>query len=891
MASNIQVNVTADATQLRTQLAMAQADLKAYGAEVRKTADQLRQASEETRGGLLQSLEQSAAKYNTAKAAVQQFGSALQEGSRGAREMTTAVQENTGALHNNGAASEAMVLVHEAMSGRFTRMGSSLMILTQRMYSGSMAAYALAGAFGVAAMSAMHLVEWLNKVSAAKLLAEAGALGSGLDPKLVQAQVDKLRSIGDVTSEEAGKVVHAFASMRGITQPVLDELTTDIRNLALRMGEDVPAASAKVYAAWNLNAKAGAELLDKTRASREAIDAFTHAAENNKGIEARRILLQELARNEREVQTQTRLSTTEISNQATMTARMQAAAAAAGRQGLSPAMQANVDTAKLQDADIRAQQLAKALAAVNGELAAPEPQSWSQRMTESLAEATLKATQAARAQGQNWQQVHERQLEVTVNFWKRELAATVDGTKNQREAQLHLLRAEEALENAKARLADRGAKQGYEATVARYDAEIQAARGNFAQVIALEQQKLDFIRKAKGEQSHEFQAATKSSDETLARSIAEQMREVEQSERRKLEVKRATLDEQVAMGQMTKVQELAQLQQAVEASKQLELKALDEMISLLAQGTNARNEALKVRKALEEKFQVDLAKLHAQEVREAEQNAARIARDYLSAFSSIESTGKRVIGQLITGQTTWAKASLAAMQAIMEGTVDLSLKIIGRWAATELAKLLITEQGARARAIAEINTGGFGALIATMLARWLGLEAEKTAETAAGAGARALIEEGADKATLITGAASRVAEVEGLAGVAGAAAFASTAAIPIVGPELAPGAAAAAVGAVQAFVPMASLAVGTMNVPRDMIARIHEGEIVMPRPFAEDFRAGRGSFGGGHTVNVAFTVQAVDAASFQSMARTHAATLARAIKDAIAMNPSLRPAH
>jgi len=83
------------------------------------------------------------------------------------------------------------------------------------------------------------------------------------------------------------------------------------------------------------------------------------------------------------------------------------------------------------------------------------------------------------------------------------------------------------------------------------------------------------------------------------------------------------------------------------------------------------------------------------------------------------------------------------------------------------------------------------------------------------------------------------------AGVAGSAAWASIAAIPIIGPELAPEAAAAAAAGAMSFAPMASFAVGAWDLPRDMIAQVHQGETILPRTFAEDFRNNAGSMGGG----------------------------------------------
>ena len=44
MADNLSISITADTASLRAQLAQAQAEVRAYGAEVRKLANDLRSA-------------------------------------------------------------------------------------------------------------------------------------------------------------------------------------------------------------------------------------------------------------------------------------------------------------------------------------------------------------------------------------------------------------------------------------------------------------------------------------------------------------------------------------------------------------------------------------------------------------------------------------------------------------------------------------------------------------------------------------------------------------------------------------------------------------------------------------------------------------------------------
>ncbi|MBN8909614.1 MAG: hypothetical protein J0H99_24135, partial [Rhodospirillales bacterium] len=92
-------------------------------------------------------------------------------------------------------------------------------------------------------------------------------------------------------------------------------------------------------------------------------------------------------------------------------------------------------------------------------------------------------------------------------------------------------------------------------------------------------------------------------------------------------------------------------------------------------------------------------------------------------------------------------------------------------------------------------------------------------------------------------ATSARTEIGANAAVAGSAAFASTAAIPIIGPELAPAAASAAYASTMAFqAAVPGFAVGAWDLPSDTLAMVHQGETIMPKTFAEGFRE-NGGFG------------------------------------------------
>jgi hypothetical protein len=106
---------------------------------------------------------------------------------------------------------------------------------------------------------------------------------------------------------------------------------------------------------------------------------------------------------------------------------------------------------------------------------------------------------------------------------------------------------------------------------------------------------------------------------------------------------------------------------------------------------------------------------------------------------------------------------------------------------------------------------------------------------------------------LIQSIQSRIAGAQVIvvhAAEAGAAAFASTAAIPYVGPELAPAAAAEAYAATMAFQGLVAAAQG-YDIPAgvDPVVQAHAQEMVLPKEHADMFRdmAANGGGGGGET--------------------------------------------
>ncbi len=109
-------------------------------------------------------------------------------------------------------------------------------------------------------------------------------------------------------------------------------------------------------------------------------------------------------------------------------------------------------------------------------------------------------------------------------------------------------------------------------------------------------------------------------------------------------------------------------------------------------------------------------------------------------------------------------------------------------------------------------------------------------------------------AAKLMGKTAAVGEISANAGVAGAAAVASTAAIPVIGPALAPAAGALAMSEALSFMPMASAA-GGYDIPGSInpIVQAHAQEMILPAKYADVIRrmgdrdAAQGPRGGGDT--------------------------------------------
>jgi hypothetical protein len=563
-----------------------------------------------------------------------------------------------------------------------------------------------------------------------------------------------------------------------------------------------------------------------------------------------------------------------------------------GLQGTGPKTADAQQTKSQADA---AERLAKALGAVSADTRAALPSSWSERTTMELEKETLAVEQEGRKQGRTWQQVHQDMSAAAVKFWQSQVEQTKDGTKNREEAQRKLLSAQEQLDMLSIKSTTAAAKKSAEEVLAGYHAQEAEAHGNLAALQAIEAEKLSFVRRTWGESSKEYRTAQAEETNALRAAVGEQVRKVEEGAKQELAAVRVAEAAKLAARNTTKEQSLQDMADAMRRIDDSELATLDALMKHLDAGSAAYRVAMEARKKLAQ----DLATAEIAEQARADDAAQKVydrqTREFEQSYSTIERSAAQTFTGMLNGTETFQRGAQRMMSSVVDSVVNLGEQMASKWLATQLMMTATTQTQAAVRTAQEAGGSGFSQLVGGLLAQWLGLETGKTAASTAGAAARSTLSYTAAAAAIAADGASALGQIKAASGVAGANAFAATAAIPIVGPELAPAAGAAAAAAALSYSALAvpSFDVGSWSLPADTLAMVHQGEMIIPADLASQVRGGGGGFpdsglSGGDT-HVHFNITTPDVGGFQSLIRTHGDDIARVVSQRMSMNPSIRP--
>jgi hypothetical protein len=283
------------------------------------------------------------------------------------------------------------------------------------------------------------------------------------------------------------------------------------------------------------------------------------------------------------------------------------------------------------------------------------------------------------------------------------------------------------------------------------------------------------------------------------------------------------LNAAVSAGQMSAAQRLAVEQRLTQALYEQDLKRLQDQLATTQAGTVENANVAGQIEALEAQHYQKLQALEQQYEQAKLQQQQKSVAERKKMVKEVEGYENQMLSGLISGRTTFANMERNLFQQLAAAEIESALHV-----ATE--KLLITRT--------------------------------------------------ADSQTRAIKSATGIKAIGADAAQAAAGAYKAIVGIPYVGPFLAPAAAAAAFAAVGAYESLVSFDVGAYNVPKDMVAQIHAGEMILPRPFADDARrnGGIGGLGGagGDTYHV--HVHTPDAEGFERLLSKNSGTVVRVMR-------------
>ncbi|WP_395664563.1 hypothetical protein [Methylocella sp.] len=316
-----------------------------------------------------------------------------------------------------------------------------------------------------------------------------------------------------------------------------------------------------------------------------------------------------------------------------------------------------------------------------------------------------------------------------------------------------------------------------------------------------------------------------------------------------LKAQASLIREEAQTGRMSRQEELAALIANEREKEDAETRHFRSVQELYAQGTLGFARA---QRELEEI--ASQSALRRQEI-EREVNQ-QIFLDYRRSFQQIGSSVTSSMMGLVTGQQTLAQAAQRIALSIVQAFVAARVRLVADWLAG-----LATNTAATTAA----ETAQTGAVTA-------GAAMRSSVQTSAAAASSASVMSGVMKSIMASAG-------ETFAGIFG---FLS----PVMGPAAAGPAAAGQATVLGVASGLASFAVGAWNLPSDMVAQVHQGEMIIPAGPAAAVRSAfsQGAAPGAsaqisHSTN--FTVQALDASGVKQFFRTHGRQILRTINDGV----------
>ncbi len=890
-AANGRLTMTTAATQaMRTASTQATAALGASSAAAAQSAAGYQQIIDASTGV--------GRSFSSAEASAAVFSRALGDTVNPTRALRSAFVETGAAaghaMHGTaGITRELIVMGHEAVSGRFSRIPGSLMVLGERMGSLSLATIGWAAAIGAAVYAVYELASaWMQ--TEASVQAAHGAMVSmrTLDASSdaqTRGMIADLRDKWNMGRSAAGEMAQAIGSLGGPAARFKTQIESAAASLqTLRAGEegiggklvtafDQGTASALRFAVAN-------HLIDENQ--RESVAEMVAAGDSVGGMSR---LLETLAANYGK-SGQAAVQAGRDAHQAALTNALNAAA-------LGPdvgAMPGTMEPVK-SPLERMPQQAPKA-----ADPAEQDQDALLNRTNAALRErrqllTELQMAQAAQARGAvgadeavatieaKLATVHtvteQQDHAATLAGLQADLAAAHDNAA-QRVAIEQKIAAETAryegakstaaiAANTQVAAAQRAASdQALQLKLAQLSGEEAAAHGSVAAEIAVEDQKLAVLRAAGREGTVEYQSEL-NRRAALERQAADQatqtklrtLRAAQEAAQGDLGKQAAIQDQIVAVVREADGAESADLAQAVAKRDQLRqeearqaareaIQQLEDKRRLLQE--NTQPQMRHVQTSVQE-GDTSIASARAQQVailQAYQQGAAAILAEEQQKAAGITALSEQVAQR----QAQLAQQTAQQITAINDRAAEQTYRA---WEVTtqQVANSFANEAGSVLRgqqtlgnALERIGMRYLEQALAWGLQRvlmWTVGEAQMLMATITGTAARTTAETTGAAATQATTAATAIAGVEAKAADAAAGAYSAMASIPYVGPALGAAAAAATYAAVMAYGVMFSAERGFGTVPFDgAVTALHKNEMVLPSAYADVIR-GMAAPGGG----------------------------------------------
>lgn len=322
----------------------------------------------------------------------------------------------------------------------------------------------------------------------------------------------------------------------------------------------------------------------------------------------------------------------------------------------------------------------------------------------------------------------------------------------------------------------------------------------------------------------------------------------------------------------------SQQQRDIAASAQLAIGAIQ--IRARAHDINAQQEQAQMEAVYRSEYDAQVAALKAElaALRESDKNyfaeKQRLFNEIDDAYNRLQANLQRSQAAPGAAKTPIPLDAQIAAKGITTMANDFSRMMDGVMTGTQRLSVAWRRMGAE-------MVAGWAAAMIQMAAKHLAMEITTTAQHAAAKQAQVAINASAASQSTSIDAVRSLKEITHSAGVAAAKAWSAVVGIPVIGPILAPPAAAASYAGVMAFGALTSAEGGQWRVPAaEQLTMLHRNEMVLPAVHAEALRQTVAGGGGGNTMHFHFapTIHAVDADGVEAMLRNHAPKFAGAVQ-------------